>query len=38
MAAQPGALSDDEIALAQALGKRVAEVAANLAAGKAARR
>ena len=32
---QPGALSDDEIALAQALGKRVAEVAATLAAGRA---
>jgi NAD(P)H dehydrogenase (quinone) len=38
MASQPGALSEDEIILAQALGKRVAEVAANLAAGKAARR
>lgn len=37
MATQPGALSDDEIALAQALGKRVAEVAADLAAGRAAR-
>lgn len=37
MATQPGALSDDEIALAQALGKRVAEVAAGLAAGRAAR-
>ena len=37
-AAQPGTLSEDEITLAQALGKRVAEVAANLAAGKAARR
>jgi NAD(P)H dehydrogenase (quinone) len=38
LAAQPGVLSDDEITLAVALGKRVAEVAANLAAGKAARR
>jgi NAD(P)H dehydrogenase (quinone) len=38
MAAQPGALSEDEIQLAQALGKRVAEVAATLAAGRAARR
>jgi len=37
-APQPGALSDDEIALAQALGKRVAEIAAALAAGRAARR
>jgi NAD(P)H dehydrogenase (quinone) len=37
MAAQPGTLSEDEITVAQALGKRVAEVAANLAAGKAAR-
>ena len=38
MASQPGTLSEDEIALAQALGKRVAEVAATLAAGRAARR
>jgi NAD(P)H dehydrogenase (quinone) len=38
MAAQPGALSDDEITLALALGKRVADVAATLAAGRAARR
>jgi len=38
MATQPGNLSEDEITLAQALGKRVAEVAANLAAGRAARR
>jgi NAD(P)H dehydrogenase (quinone) len=38
MAAQPGALSEDEIQLAQALGKRVADVAATLAAGRAARR
>jgi NAD(P)H dehydrogenase (quinone) len=37
LAAQPGALSEDEIPLAQALGKRVAEVAATLAAGRAAR-
>jgi NAD(P)H dehydrogenase (quinone) len=33
MAAQPAALSEDEITLAQALGKRVADVAARLAAG-----
>jgi NAD(P)H dehydrogenase (quinone) len=38
MAAQQGTLSEDEITLAQALGKRVADVAANLAAGRAARR
>jgi NAD(P)H dehydrogenase (quinone) len=38
MAAQPAALSDDEIALAQVLGRRVAEVAASLAAGRDARR
>jgi len=38
MASQPGALSEDEVALAQALGRRVAETAANLAAGKAARK
>jgi NAD(P)H dehydrogenase (quinone) len=37
LASQPGTLSEDEIVLAQALGKRVAEVAANLCAGKAAR-
>jgi NAD(P)H dehydrogenase (quinone) len=37
-APQPGALSEDEIALAQALGKRVADIAAALAAGRAARR
>jgi len=37
LASQPGTLSDDEVVLAQALGKRVAEVAANLSAGKAAR-
>jgi len=38
MAAQQGTLSEDEVTLAQALGKRVADVAANLAAGRAARR
>ena len=38
MASQPGVLSDDEIALAQALGRRIADVAATLAAGRAARR
>jgi len=38
MAPQPGALSEDEIVLAQALGKRIADVAATLAAGRAARR
>jgi NAD(P)H dehydrogenase (quinone) len=38
MATQPGTLSDDEIVLAQALGKRVADVAATLAAGRASRR
>jgi NAD(P)H dehydrogenase (quinone) len=38
LAAQPGVLSEDEITLAQALGRRVAEVAATLAAGRAARR
>src|SRR5688572_2463190 len=38
MATQPGSLSEDEVTLAVALGKRVAEVAANLAAGKAARK
>jgi NAD(P)H dehydrogenase (quinone) len=38
LAAQPAALSEDEIALAQVQGKRVAEVAATLAAGRAARR
>jgi NAD(P)H dehydrogenase (quinone) len=37
MAGQPGVLSDDEIALAQALGRRVADVAATLIAGRAAR-
>jgi len=38
LASQPGALSEDEIALAQAQGKRLAEIAATLAAGRAARR
>ena len=38
MAPRQGTLSDDEIVLAQALGKRVADVAATLAAGRAARR
>ncbi len=37
LATQPGVLSEDEITIATALGKRVAEVAANLAAGRAAR-
>lgn len=37
LASQPGTLSDDEITLAQALGRRVAEVAASLVAGRAAR-
>ena len=34
LAAQPGALSEDEIALAQVLGRRVAGVAAALAAAR----
>jgi NAD(P)H dehydrogenase (quinone) len=38
MATQPAALSEDEIVLAQALGKRVADVATTLAAGRAARK
>jgi NAD(P)H dehydrogenase (quinone) len=38
MASQPAALSADEIEIARALGKRVADVAATLAAGRAARR
>jgi len=38
LAPQPAALSEDEAILAQALGKRVAEVAATLVAGRAARR
>ncbi len=37
MASQPAVLSEDEISLAQALGKRVADVAATLVAGKARR-
>jgi NAD(P)H dehydrogenase (quinone) len=38
LAAQPAALTEDEIALAQVLGKRVAEVAATLAAARRTRR
>jgi len=38
LAAQPASLSEDEITLAQVLGKRVAELAATLAAGRTARR
>jgi NAD(P)H dehydrogenase (quinone) len=38
VAQRPGTLSEDEIALAQALGKRVADVAATLSAGRVARR
>jgi NAD(P)H dehydrogenase (quinone) len=38
VASQPAALSEDEITLAQALGKRLAEVAATLSAGRATRR
>jgi NAD(P)H dehydrogenase (quinone) len=38
MASQPGRLSEDEVTVAQALGKRVAEIAATLEAGKAARK
>jgi NAD(P)H dehydrogenase (quinone) len=38
MASQPAALSPDEIEIARALGKRVADVAATLAAGRAARK
>jgi len=37
LATQPGTITEDEIALAQAQGKRLAEVAAILAAGRAAR-
>jgi NAD(P)H dehydrogenase (quinone) len=37
-AASPGTLSKDEVELAQALGRRVADIAATLAAGRAARR
>ena len=35
LAATPGALSEDEITLAQALGRRIADVAATLSAGRA---
>jgi hypothetical protein len=38
MAAQPAVLSNDEATLAQALGRRVAEIARALAAGRPARR
>jgi NAD(P)H dehydrogenase (quinone) len=38
MASQPGSLSEDEITLAQALGRRVAEIAADLKAARAARK
>jgi NAD(P)H dehydrogenase (quinone) len=38
LATQPGVLSEDEIALAQAQGRRVAEIAATLAAGRVARK
>jgi NAD(P)H dehydrogenase (quinone) len=38
IAAQPGALSEDEITLARVQGRRIAEVAAALGAGRAARR
>jgi NAD(P)H dehydrogenase (quinone) len=38
MASQPGVLSEDEITLARALGRRIADVAATLAAGRAARK
>ena len=38
LAAAPATLSTDEIELAQAQGKRVADIAASLAAGRAARR
>jgi NAD(P)H dehydrogenase (quinone) len=38
MASQPGVLSEDEIVLARALGRRIADVAATLAAGRAARK
>jgi NAD(P)H dehydrogenase (quinone) len=37
-ATQPGTLSDDEISLARVQGNRIAEIAATLAAGRAARR
>ena len=38
LATQPGVLSEDEISLAQAQGRRIAEIAATLAAGRASRR
>src|SRR5690349_8737946 len=38
LAAQPGTLTEDEIALAQVLGKRIAEVATKLGAGRPPRR
>ena len=38
LASQPATLSEDEVTLAQALGKRVADVAATLAAGRNTRR
>ena len=38
MATQPAMLSEDEIVLAQALGKRVADIAATLVAGRTSRR
>jgi NAD(P)H dehydrogenase (quinone) len=38
MASQPAALSADEIEIARALGKRVADVAATMAAGRASRK
>src|SRR6188472_1613910 len=38
LASQPAALSEDEITLAQALGKRVADLTATLAAGRTVRR
>jgi NAD(P)H dehydrogenase (quinone) len=38
LATQPGVLTEDETALAQAQGRRIAEVAAALAAGRAARK
>jgi len=38
MAAQPGALSEDEITLAKALGRRVADIGAALVAGRAAKK
>src|SRR5689334_14083997 len=38
LASQPAALSADEVTLAQALGRRVGEIAATLVAGRSARR